>query len=163
MDLLLEKLQVLRNTALCSEQIMTVLFFFVNCFDFKILTLQGRVSYIRLKLTEAKLFSYCLLNGKFKHNDFTIRLINRLNVFHLFYSLLFTRLSFPRDSAVKNRPAGQETLETGLIPGWEDPLEEGMITHSSILFLKNLFIFKWKDICFTELCWFLPNINMNQP
>ena len=31
----------------------------------------------------------------------------------------------------KNRPAMQETLVQFL--GWEDPLEEGMATHSSIL------------------------------
>ena len=31
-------------------------------------------------------------------------------------------------------------------------------------FLKEiLFIFQLKNNCFTELCWFLPNINMNQP
>ena len=29
--------------------------------------------------------------------------------------------------------------------------------------ILNLFIFKLKDNCFTELCFFLPNINMNQP
>ena len=32
---------------------------------------------------------------------------------------------------VKNPPAMQEDL--GLILGWEDPLEKGMTTHSSIL------------------------------
>ena len=32
---------------------------------------------------------------------------------------------------VKNLPAVQETWV--LSPGWEDPLEEGMATHSSIL------------------------------
>ena len=32
---------------------------------------------------------------------------------------------------VKNLPAMQETLVGSL--GWEDPLEEGMATHSSIL------------------------------
>ena len=32
---------------------------------------------------------------------------------------------------VKNMPAMQETLVLSL--GWEDPLEEGMATHSSIL------------------------------
>ena len=32
---------------------------------------------------------------------------------------------------VKNLPA--DTRDTGLIPGSEDPLEEGMATHSSIL------------------------------
>ena len=33
-------------------------------------------------------------------------------------------------SVVKNLPAGQETWVRSL--GWEDPLEEGMATHSSI-------------------------------
>ena len=32
---------------------------------------------------------------------------------------------------VKNPPAMQETLVQ--FPGWEDPLEDGMATHSSIL------------------------------
>ena len=40
-------------------------------------------------------------------------------------------LGFPGDSGVKNPPARQETLVQSL--GWEDPLEEGMATHSSIL------------------------------
>ena len=35
---------------------------------------------------------------------------------------------------VKNLPAIQELQETGVQSlGWEDPLEEGMATHSSIL------------------------------
>ena len=35
---------------------------------------------------------------------------------------------------VKNLPANAgDTRDTGSIPGWEDPLEEGMATHSSIL------------------------------
>ena len=38
---------------------------------------------------------------------------------------------FPADSAIKNLPATQETGVRSL--GWEDPLEEGMETHSSIL------------------------------
>ena len=32
---------------------------------------------------------------------------------------------------VKNQPAMQETWVQA--PGWEDPLEEGMATHSSVL------------------------------
>ena len=32
---------------------------------------------------------------------------------------------------VKNQPAGQETQVRSL--GWEEPLEEGTVTHSSIL------------------------------
>ena len=35
---------------------------------------------------------------------------------------------------VKNLPARQETLVRSL--GWEDPLEKGMLTHSSILAWK---------------------------
>ena len=38
---------------------------------------------------------------------------------------------FPRAQTVKNLPAMQETRVRPL--GWEDPLEEGMATHSSIL------------------------------
>jgi len=38
---------------------------------------------------------------------------------------------FPGGSAVKTSPAVQETWVPSL--GWEDSLEEGMATHSSIL------------------------------
>ena len=42
--------------------------------------------------------------------------------------------SFPGGSAVKNPPAIQETQEMwGRSLIWEDPLEEGMATHSRIL------------------------------
>ena len=35
---------------------------------------------------------------------------------------------------VKNPPANSEYIrEVGSVPGWEDPLEEEMATHSSIL------------------------------
>ena len=40
-------------------------------------------------------------------------------------------MGFPSDSAVKDPSAMQETQVRSL--GWEDPLEEGMATHSSIL------------------------------
>ena len=41
---------------------------------------------------------------------------------------------FPRGPVVKNLPAMQEILETrDQSLGWEDPLEEEMATHSSIL------------------------------
>ena len=41
---------------------------------------------------------------------------------------------FPGGSGVKNLPAVQEPRETQVRSlGWEDPLEEGMATHSSIL------------------------------
>ena len=41
------------------------------------------------------------------------------------------RLHFPDGSAVKNPPAMQKTLVQFL--NWEDPLEKGRTTHSSIL------------------------------
>ena len=43
-------------------------------------------------------------------------------------------LDFHDDSAVKHPPAMQELQETWVQPqGQEDPLEEGMATHSSIV------------------------------
>ena len=43
-------------------------------------------------------------------------------------------MGFPSDSVVKNPPAMQETQETWVASlGQEDPLEEGMATHSTIL------------------------------
>ena len=44
---------------------------------------------------------------------------------------------FPDGSVVKNLPAMQETQETQVLSlGWEDPLEEEMATHSTILVWK---------------------------
>ena len=45
--------------------------------------------------------------------------------------LVWEIMVFPDGSMVKNLPAMQETQVQTL--GWEDPLEEGMATHSSIL------------------------------
>ena len=42
-------------------------------------------------------------------------------------------MAFPGGSWVKNPPAVKELQETVLSLGWEDPLEEGLATHSSIL------------------------------
>ena len=47
-----------------------------------------------------------------------------------FYFILWGRGGFPGDSAVKNPLTMQETQVRSL--GQEDPLEEGMATHSSI-------------------------------
>ena len=48
-------------------------------------------------------------------------------------------LGFLDGSAIKNLPAIQETQETQVLSlGWEDPLEEGMATHSSTLAGKIL-------------------------
>ena len=41
---------------------------------------------------------------------------------------------FPGGSVVKNPPANAGDIrDVGLISGWEDPLEKGMATDSSIL------------------------------
>ena len=40
-------------------------------------------------------------------------------------------MAFPGPTVVKNLPANEK--DTGSIPGSEDPLEEEMATHSSIL------------------------------
>ena len=46
-------------------------------------------------------------------------------------------MGFPSGSAVKESACNAGVEEhTGLIPGSEDPLEEGMATHSSILVWK---------------------------
>ena len=58
---------------------------------------------------------------------------------------LFKPLSsgFPGGSAVKNSPAIQETQEVRVQSlGWEDPLQEGIATHSSIL--------AWEILCTEE-------------
>ena len=51
-------------------------------------------------------------------------------------------MGFPGSSVVKNLPAVQEPQETRVQSlGQEDPLEEGMATHSSILAWKT----PWTD------------------
>ena len=51
-----------------------------------------------------------------------------------------TGMGFPGGSAVKNLPAKQEPQETWVRSlGQEDPLEEGMETHSNIL--------AWRILC----------------
>ena len=50
------------------------------------------------------------------------------------WTSISTLLGFLDGSVVKNPPAMQEKQEVQVRSlGWEDPLEEGMATHSSIL------------------------------
>ena len=62
---------------------------------------------------------------------------------------LLKYLGFPGGSAVKNLPAVQETQETWVqslgVGGEEDPLKEGMATHSSIL--------AWRIPCMDRRAW----------
>ena len=39
----------------------------------------------------------------------------------------------PSDASGKPRANAEDVRDAGLIPGWEDPLEKGMATLSSIL------------------------------
>ena len=51
-----------------------------------------------------------------------------------FWNILCLYWGFPGGSAVKNLPAVQEPQEMWVLSlGWEDPLEEGVINHYSIL------------------------------
>ena len=54
-----------------------------------------------------------------------------LKIKQTFWPTIYTERDFPGDSVVKNLPAMQETQVQSL--GGEDPLEEGMVTHSRIL------------------------------
>ena len=57
-----------------------------------------------------------------------------VHVFFSFNHIFSIKWSFPGSSMVRNPPAMQEPQETQVQSlGWEDPLKEGMITHSSIL------------------------------
>ena len=48
--------------------------------------------------------------------------------------MLYVIAGFPGGSAVKNLPAMQKSQEKWVLSlGWEDPLEESMATHFSIL------------------------------
>ena len=72
-----------------------------------------------------------LQNIRFKH--FTVE--SSLGYPFVLFALLYFLKSIPRASLVapmvKNLPAVRETWVQSL--GWEDPLEKGMATHSSIL------------------------------
>ena len=55
------------------------------------------------------------------------------------------RLTIPFVIGFRDGASGQEPACQSL--GWEDPLEEGKATHSSILFFKYKFIyFNWRLI-----------------
>ena len=61
--------------------------------------------------------------------------LNMLIFIHYLYKNRVSKMA----QTVKNPPAMQETLVLSM--GWEDPLERGMATHSSIIFFnRSLFI-----------------------
>ena len=79
------------------------------------------------------LFNHC-------HSNKLIYAFVLIGVKHLFYWVPFkTEITYAIFRAsqvglvVKDPPDNQEMWDAGSIPGWEDPLKEGMATHSSIL------------------------------
>ena len=62
-------------------------------------------------------------------------LIHQSNFDHTFYPFVLLNLRASQVAlVVKNMPANARDIrDPGLIPGWEDPLEESMAPHSSIL------------------------------
>ena len=66
--------------------------------------------------------------------DGTEELSTSLHIYRLLYCTLCFYMGFPGGSVVKNWTAMQQPQETWVrFLGWEDPLEEGMASHSSIL------------------------------
>ena len=65
---------------------------------------------------------------------YTHQLTLKLIIFSEF-TLVSEQVGFPGGSMVKNSPAMQEESQEMQVQflSWEDPLEEGMATHSSIL------------------------------
>ena len=60
--------------------------------------------------------------------------LQRSRAIWITYQLVREAVGFPGGQGMKNPPAMQETQGTRVQSlGWEDPLEEGMATHSSIL------------------------------
>ena len=60
--------------------------------------------------------------------------ITQISILLLLLFLSNNIRDFPGDSVVRNSPANAgDARDLGWIPGLEDPLEEGMATHSSIL------------------------------
>ena len=74
------------------------------------------------------MFSFILPVLKFLHKEY-------ICVRHIFkMAQVVLLVEFSGSSMVKNSPANKETSETWVRSlCWEDPLEEGMATHSSIL------------------------------
>ena len=75
-------------------------------------------------------------------NTTDLKLTNKFNSYLERLPLTFHHLEpnrgFPSDSVVKNPPTNTgDTRDTGLIPGWKDPLEEKIATHSSMLAWKT--------------------------
>ena len=61
-------------------------------------------------------------------------ILEEKNQLHQNWSAKHSNWGFPNGSVVTNLPARQETQErwVGSV-GWEDALEEGMATHSSVV------------------------------
>ena len=85
---------------------------------------------------------FCYFHGKWLslgiynlHSLFQLvlsRLYVCLYIYMYIYTVQYAVQCFPGGSVVKNLPAMQKMQEVWSL-GWEDPLQEGMAIHSSIL------------------------------
>ena len=76
-------------------------------------------------------------NGCLKWTSVLITKLHAPAVVNLLRRNLCSYLGFPGGAVVKNPPANAgDTRDADSIPGWEDPLEKEMITHSDILAWK---------------------------
>ena len=101
------------------------------------------VTQSRTRLKRLSRLSKCFLKVNFLSRIFCLLIHNVIpGAFGFKYSILlilcflflYLPWAFPHGSAVKNWPAMQEMQEMWAQSlGWEDPLEEGMATPSSIL------------------------------
>ena len=81
-------------------------------------------------MPEPKVFGLLLCFGDGFENDFTAKFFVTENMFKIIRSFVL-EWAFLVAQLVKNPPAACETWVRSL--GWEDPLERGKATHSSIL------------------------------
>ena len=86
-------------------------------------------------MKDEKLLKSCVLVSQISAMQYPLQ--NLQNLWVTIYNFIYKYINnegFPGSSAIKNPPAMQETQEMWVRSlGWEDPLEESMATHSSIL------------------------------
>ena len=100
-------------------------------------------------MPEPKVFGLLLCFGDGFENDFTAKFFVTENMFKIIRSFVL-EWAFLVAQLVKNPPAACETWVRSL--GWEDPLEKGKASHSSILAWRIPWTSPWghKELNTTE-------------
>ena len=78
-----------------------------------------------------RIYILLILDGLFMHLTRIYILLILDGLFNISIKFICCRVLFRSTQTVKNLPSGQEVQVQSL--GWEDTLEKGMATHSSIL------------------------------